>query len=76
MGIYYTCRHCNTCLGVIPKKLVQMEQLGLHLLTTEELQQVMISDSMGNVHIRIICEDCEEAFQHNPSFHGIDYIIQ
>jgi len=53
-----------------------MEQLGLHLLTTEELQQVMISDSMGNVHIRIICEDCEEAFQHNPSFHGIDYIIQ
>lgn len=76
VGVYYTCRHCNTCLGIIPKNQVQIEQLALNLLTVDDLQSMMTSDAMGNIHIRIICEDCEEAFQHNPSLHGMDYIIQ
>lgn len=76
MDIYYTCRHCNTCQGSIPKQHVPMEQLGLDQLTAVELQDVVIYDRLGNIHVQITCDYCEEAFKQNPLLHEIDFIIQ
>lgn len=76
MSLYYTCRHCNSCLAMIPKQEVHIEKLGFQSLTAEEHQELIMYDPLGNIHVRIICEDCEEALASNPSLHGVDYIIQ
>lgn len=76
MGLYYTCRHCGTCLGMIPKQSVNIEKLGFHLLSAEEHHELIMYDPLGNIHVKIICEDCEAALTYNPNLHGIDYIIQ
>jgi len=53
-----------------------MEQLGLDQLTAVELQDVVMYDPLGNIHIQITCDYCEEAFKQNPLLHEIDFIIQ
>ncbi|MGM9923002.1 MAG: anti-sigma-F factor Fin [Bacillus sp. (in: firmicutes)] len=76
MGLYYACRHCGICLGVLPEQGVNMERLGFERLTAEEQREFVTSDSIGNIHVTIICEDCESALACNPSLHAVDYIIQ
>ncbi|WP_019244506.1 MULTISPECIES: anti-sigma-F factor Fin family protein [Bacillus] len=76
MSVHYTCRHCNACLAIIPKQELYIEKLGLQALTVEEYQDFILYDSIGNIHVKIICEDCEEALASNPHLHGMDYIIQ
>ncbi len=76
MNVYYVCRHCKKYLATIPKHQEILEQLGLNQLTTIELQEIVMYDSLGNIHIHITCDYCEEAFRHNPLLHEIDFIIQ
>lgn len=76
MGVYYTCRHCQTCLGIIPNELVRFDMLGFDRLTVDDRKELLMIDPLGNIHVKITCEDCEEALHYNPSLHEIDYIIQ
>ncbi|MFB5663756.1 anti-sigma-F factor Fin [Alteribacillus sp. HJP-4] len=73
MAIRYYCRHCGTNIGALDdEKLLVSPQLGLDQLTDEEQQEIIHYGSDGNVHIRVTCEDCEEALEHNPDFYGMD----
>ena len=76
MMISYFCRHCSAQLGTIEDVSVHSEQLGLHKLTEEERQEMVIYESDGNIHIKAICEDCHEALSRNPELHQYDYLIQ
>jgi len=63
-------------LGMLPERLVNWEQLGLHNLSASDYNELLLFDCFGNIYVQVICEDCEGALRHNPSLHGIDYIIQ
>ncbi|WP_028390516.1 anti-sigma-F factor Fin family protein [Bacillus cihuensis] len=75
MALHYTCRHCGTKIGTLSETILHSEQLGLTQLNDEERQDMIAYDSVGNVHVKAICEDCHEALQKNPDLHQNDYII-
>lgn len=76
MGLYYNCRHCHTCIGIINEEDVSPEALGLHGLSPSEQNEHLRTDYEGNTNVTVICEHCEEAMRLNPVLHGLDYIIQ
>ncbi|MED3624596.1 anti-sigma-F factor Fin family protein [Neobacillus thermocopriae] len=75
MAIHYHCRHCGTKLGSIEQTSIHSETLGLHKLTEQERLEMVTYDSLGNIHIKAICEDCQEALERNPDYHQYDFII-
>ena len=75
MAIHYYCRHCGTKLGSIEQTPIHSEALGLHKLTEQERLDMVTYDSSGNIHIKAICEDCQEALERNPDYHQYDFII-
>ncbi|RFU62646.1 anti-sigma-F factor Fin family protein [Peribacillus glennii] len=76
MALHYYCRHCSTKLGTIREQKLDTEQLGFHQLTNEERQDMISYDSAGDIHVKAICEDCQESFLRNPDLHQHDFIIQ
>ncbi|MGN1387739.1 MAG: anti-sigma-F factor Fin [Bacillus sp. (in: firmicutes)] len=76
MDFYYTCRHCHSNIGMVRAQTATWQQLGFHQLSEADHQDLIQYDAYGNLHVQVICEECEAALQHNPSLHGIDYIIQ
>ncbi|KSU57829.1 peptide ABC transporter permease [[Bacillus] enclensis] len=76
MAIHYHCRHCGTNVGTISNMSVHSEQLGIHKLTEEERLNMVQYQDNGDIHVRTICEDCQESLQRNPDYHQLDYIIQ
>lgn len=75
MAIYYYCRHCNVQVGKIEETLVSATQLGFDHLTAEEKKEMIDYDSDGNVYVKVICEDCQEALERNPLLHLYGNII-
>lgn len=75
MALIYYCRHCGVEVGKIDELSIDIEQLGLHLLTDKERHEMIVYDSTGNIHIKSICEDCHESFTKNPTLHQYDYLI-
>ena len=75
MAIHYHCRHCDSNLGSIQQTSIHSEALGLHRLTDQERQDMVTYDNSGEIHIKAICEDCQEALEKNPDFHQYDYLI-
>jgi len=76
MAIHYHCRHCGHTMGTIEQTTLETERLGLHKLNGEERLDMVSYDTEGNMHIKSICEDCQELLERNPDFHGQDYLIQ
>jgi Protein of unknown function (DUF2757) len=76
LAIHYHCRHCGTTVGTISNKSVHSEQLGIHKLTEEERMHMVQYQNNGDIHVRTICEDCQESLERNPDYHQLDYIIQ
>jgi hypothetical protein len=76
VAIHYHCRHCGTEIGKIERTSINSESLGLHTLTEQERMEMVSYDTMGDVHITSICEDCQEALERNPDYHQLDFLIQ
>lgn len=76
MPIIYFCRHCNIQMGEVDSDHVESKSLGFHFLTDEERMDMIKYDSKGNVHVRSICEDCQEALERNPDYHSLNSFIQ
>ncbi|PYZ91582.1 peptide ABC transporter permease [Salipaludibacillus keqinensis] len=68
MAVHYYCRHCNSKVGLIDSA-VDSRQLGLQQLTEQEKQEMIEYDKEGHVHIRTICEDCEQTLIEYPNYH-------
>ncbi len=75
MAVYYHCRHCGKSLGKLDEKNLHSDQLGFHILTEEERQEMISYDSSGDIHVKSICEDCHESFTKNPFLYEDDYMI-
>jgi len=75
LPIYYYCRHCRTSLGEVNEQLYSEEQLGFHILTKEEREEMITIDTSGNLHVKSICEHCYESFLQNPNNHENEYNI-
>lgn len=75
MALYYICRHCGTEMGKLEQISIHTEHLGLHTLSDEERQEMIIYDSSGDIQIKAICEDCHESFKKNPTLHQYDHLI-
>ncbi|MBM4765310.1 anti-sigma-F factor Fin family protein [Bacillus sp. B15-48] len=75
MAMHYYCRHCGISIGKIDKVDVHSESLGFHKLTDEERHDMINYEQNGDIHIKSICEDCQESLERNPNYHANDYLI-
>jgi hypothetical protein len=75
MTIHYHCRHCGVNVGSLQQASVQSEKLGINKLTEEERLNMVNYQDNGDIHIKTICEDCQESLERNPDYHSLDYII-
>ncbi|RSK25488.1 anti-sigma-F factor Fin family protein [Bacillus sp. HMF5848] len=76
MSIHYHCRHCGYHVGSIDNQTVQATNLGFHLLTDNERQDMISYETNGDIIVKTICEDCHEALNRNPHYHECDSFIQ
>ncbi|WP_078556485.1 anti-sigma-F factor Fin family protein [Bacillus alkalicellulosilyticus] len=76
MTIYYRCRHCNHNVGSIDQHQVSTTQLGFDGLSSTERQEMISYEGNGDIHVKVICEDCQEALDRNPLFHEQETFIQ
>ncbi|MCE7791256.1 anti-sigma-F factor Fin family protein [Salipaludibacillus sp. CUR1] len=75
MAFHYYCRHCRQKIGDLDVD-IDRRQLGLEQLTEQDEQEMIEYDKQGNVYIRIICEECEQALAKFPDYHEQDTFIQ
>lgn len=75
MQVHYYCRHCASSIGSLEGEVFTEEQLGLHLLTEEEKEEMISYGGNGDIYIQSICEHCHQVLIENPEFHQYDHLI-
>jgi len=75
VAINYNCRHCGVKLGSIEAKSVETARLGFNMLTEQERAEMINYSETGDIHIKSICEDCQESIAKNPGYYETDYLI-
>lgn len=76
MAIHYTCRHCRQKLGTIDAIEIEESRLGFQVLTFEERMEMIDYNEDGDMVVKTICENCQEALERNPIYHQLDSFIQ
>ncbi|WP_102347995.1 anti-sigma-F factor Fin family protein [Bacillus sp. Marseille-P3661] len=76
MPIRYQCRHCNVHMGEVDIPNIESRALGFELLNDEERLDMLQYDSNGDINVKAICEDCQEALERNPDYHSLHTFIQ
>ncbi|MGC4378598.1 anti-sigma-F factor Fin family protein [Fictibacillus sp. Mic-4] len=76
MAIHYTCKHCKHRIGTLNDVELTSQQLGFHELTHEERQEMIVYDNKGDIHVKTVCEDCQEALDRNPDYYALHSFIQ
>lgn len=49
--------------------------LGLDDLTNNEKQKIVHYQPNGELHLHVICENCEESLSQHPNYHELDFFI-
>ncbi len=76
MSIRYFCRHCGCKVGDIDYASFDSKELGFDHLTTQERKEFIQYHSNGDMSVKTICEDCQEALDRNPDYHQFETFIQ
>jgi len=76
LSIIYKCRHCQQVIGTIKQEVVDVSMLGWDQLSSEDKKEMIQYQSSGDIHIKVICEDCEDSLKLHPEYHELDYFIQ
>lgn len=76
MAVKYYCRHCQVMVGELEQSVLDSAQLGFHHLNEQERSDLISYQSNGDIHVKTICEDCQEALERNPEFHQLEKFIQ
>lgn len=76
MSVNYICRHCQTKLGTIDNDAVSEFQLGFHSLTPAERRDIIAYSPNGDVTVKVVCDYCREALEHNPELSLIGSPLQ
>lgn len=75
LALHYFCRHCGVKIGSIKQMYVDAEKLGFHKLSESDRMEMISYEPTGDIHIKSICEDCQESLEKNPDYHQYDFII-
>lgn len=76
MSIVYKCKHCKHTIGTLRQQIVSTSMLGLERLTSSDKQRMMEYKENGDIHIHVICENCEDTLQQHPNYYELDYFLQ
>jgi hypothetical protein len=76
MAINYVCRHCNHKVGKLEQQSASAKQLGFDHLNEQERLEMIDYQTNGDMTVKTICEDCQEALQRNPDYHQLETFIQ
>lgn len=76
MSLKYFCRHCGVMVGEVEQQKVHSERLGFNHLTEQERMEMIQYEPNGDIRVKTICEDCQEALERNPDLHQWDTFIQ
>lgn len=76
MAIRYECRHCGKTIGKLDNFAGNEHDLGFQALTNEERLEMIEYEQNGDIKVKAICENCQEALERNPAFHQLDSFIQ
>jgi hypothetical protein len=76
VAIHYNCRHCGAHVGSLERQSLSSNQLGFESLTQEERKEMLNYDGNGDIHVKTICEDCQESLERNPDYHALHTFLQ
>lgn len=66
MSVVYVCRHCRSHVGSIDLGQVSEERLGFQFLTPAERRDIISYNPNGDIEVKVTCDYCIEALEHNP----------
>lgn len=62
MKIYYSCEHCGEPIDMIEVDQVDEAKFGFDILTPEERQDIIKTDSLANtMYVHSLCDECIES---------------
>ncbi len=76
MTLHYCCRHCGHILGEISEQQDAIYQSVYDFLSTEERKEIIGYGEDGTIHIRSICESCQDTLDQYPDYHLLEHLIQ
>lgn len=76
MTLHYCCRHCGHTLGEISEPHDTIYQSVYDSLSTEERKEIIGYGENGIIHIRSICESCQDTLDQYPDYHLLEHLIQ
>ncbi|MDY0410005.1 anti-sigma-F factor Fin family protein [Virgibacillus soli] len=76
MSIVYKCRHCNYVIGELKQSVIETSQLGWDKLSSEERDEMIEYKTNGSIQMNIICDNCQDALDNNPTYHELENFIQ
>jgi hypothetical protein len=71
MVVQYFCRRCGTDIGRIDHKEMSYSRLGFNNLSLEERMEMLHYETNGDLHVKVICEDCQESLERYPDYHAL-----
>ena len=71
--IRYSCNHCHTEIGSIP---FESAKDTLSQIDGDDKSTFLSVDSDGGLHIRCICEHCEQSLQTFPDYYTLKKWLQ
>ncbi|SDK60304.1 anti-sigma-F factor Fin family protein [Sediminibacillus albus] len=76
MSIVYHCKHCRNIVGELDQQMIEAEKLGFDTLNNEEKSEMIQHQANGDVHVKTICENCQDSLEQHPHYHELDFFIQ
>lgn len=76
MSYVYICRHCGHVIGKLKQEIYNVSKLGFDQLSDKDKHDMICYQSNGEIHIKSICENCQETLGNNPHYHELDFFIQ
>lgn len=76
MSVVYTCKHCGHVIGKLRSEMFDASKLGFDQLSQEEQQEMIQHQHNGDIHVHVICENCEAYMNKHPYYHELAYFMQ
>ncbi|PKR77504.1 hypothetical protein CEY16_12320 [Halalkalibacillus sediminis] len=74
MSLKITCRHCKKPMGEI-KDDTEIKELLNDLSALNETEGSIHQQEDGTRSLELVCENCEEILNENPTLFELDYFI-
>lgn len=70
MRVEYMCKHCQHKVGAVDQPSWTYadaeNRLGIGQLTAAERMESVSFHPSGTMQVQTVCEDCQQALEHNP----------